>query len=79
MYRVVTFSMGDPIMPKLVNVLPKYRRHRKSGQAVVTIHGRDFYLGKWRSKRVAKSTTAWSQSTLLGIVNHHHPNWTNSP
>jgi len=25
--------------------LPKYRRHRPSGQAVVTLSGRDFYLG----------------------------------
>lgn len=29
---------------------PSYRRHRASGQAVVTIGGRDFYLGLWRSK-----------------------------
>jgi integrase len=28
---------------------PKYRRHKASGQAVVTLDGRDFYLGKWRS------------------------------
>lgn len=34
-------------MPKLVNSVPKYRKHRASGQAVVTIGGRDFYLGKY--------------------------------
>jgi integrase len=28
---------------------PKYRRHKATGQAVVTIDGRDFYLGKHRS------------------------------
>jgi integrase len=34
-------------MPRLINVVPKYRRHRNSGQAVVTLNGRDFYLGKY--------------------------------
>lgn len=29
--------------------VPKYRQHRSSGQAVVTLDGRDFYLGLWRS------------------------------
>jgi integrase len=38
-------------MPRLVHALPKYRRHRGSGQAVVTICGTDHYLGKWRSKK----------------------------
>ncbi|QDT74464.1 tyrosine-type recombinase/integrase [Lacipirellula limnantheis] len=32
-------------MPRLVAAFPKYRKHRASGQAVVTIHGRDHYLG----------------------------------
>ena len=32
-------------MPRLSNSLPKYRKHRASGQAVVTINGRDCYLG----------------------------------
>ena len=27
--------------------IPKYRRHKASGQAVVTLNGRDFYLGKY--------------------------------
>lgn len=30
--------------------LPGYRRHKPSGQAVVTLSGRDFYLGPWKSK-----------------------------
>jgi len=30
--------------------VPKYRRHKPSGQAVVTLSGRDFYLGKWGTK-----------------------------
>ena len=32
-------------MPKLVASLPKYRRHKASGQAMVTIAGKDHYLG----------------------------------
>ena len=27
--------------------VPSYRRHKQSGQAVVTLNGRDFYLGQW--------------------------------
>ena len=29
--------------------LPKYRRHKPSGQAVVTLSGKDFYLGSYDS------------------------------
>jgi integrase len=29
--------------------VPSYRRHKPSGQAVVTLNGRDIYLGKWKS------------------------------
>lgn len=29
--------------------IPSYRRHKATGQAVVTINGRDFYLGKFNS------------------------------
>ncbi len=37
-------------MPRLVHATPKYRKHRASGQAVVTIQGQDSYLGPWKSK-----------------------------
>lgn len=37
-------------MPRLVEAVPKYRKHKATGQAVVTINGRDHYLGLWRSK-----------------------------
>lgn len=37
-------------MPKLSNSVPKYRKHRASGQAVVTLDGRDFYLGPHNTK-----------------------------
>jgi integrase len=30
---------------------PSYRRHKPSGQAVVTIEGRDFYLGRYGTKQ----------------------------
>jgi hypothetical protein len=37
-------------MPKLANRLPKYRFHRASGQAVVTLDGFDHYLGEHGSE-----------------------------
>lgn len=37
-------------MPKLTHAVPKYRKHRASGQAVVTIYGRDHYLGPHGTK-----------------------------
>ncbi len=39
--------MPDPV---LAPRLPSYRRHKPSGQAVVTLSGRDFYLGRWNTK-----------------------------
>ncbi len=30
--------------------VPSYRRHKPTGQAVVTLNGRDIYLGKWNTK-----------------------------
>ena len=37
-------------MPKLTHAVPKYRKHRATGQAIVTIHGVDHYLGPHKSK-----------------------------
>jgi integrase len=37
--------MGDLHMPWPKDRIPKYRKHRASGQAVVTLNGRDHYLG----------------------------------
>ncbi len=34
-------------MPKLIKKLPSYRLHKPTGQAVVTLSGRDHYLGKF--------------------------------
>lgn len=36
-------------MPKLSFAVPKYRRHKASGQAIVSIDGRDRYLGPYGS------------------------------
>jgi hypothetical protein len=36
-------------MPRLSRSQPKYRKHRASGQAIVTIHGQDHYLGPWNT------------------------------
>jgi integrase len=37
-------------MPRLTKALPKYRKHRASGQAIVTLNGVDFYLGPHGTK-----------------------------
>jgi len=53
-------------VPKLVHRTPKYRHHKATGQAVVTLSGRDFYLGKWRSaeskRQYARLTSEWLES-----------------
>ena len=36
-------------MPRIKRI-PSYRLHRPSGQAVVTLNGRDRYLGEWNSE-----------------------------
>jgi len=38
-------------MPKLLDRNPSYRRHKATGQAVVALSGRDFYLGPWNSAK----------------------------
>ena len=52
-------------MPSATLRIPSYRRHKPSGQAVVTVGGRDIYLGKWNTaasraeyKRVVTEWTA---------------------
>jgi len=37
-------------MPRLIHSTPKYRRHRASGQAIVTLDGVDHYLGRYGTK-----------------------------
>jgi len=44
-------------MPKLNRQVPRYRKHRATGQAVVTIASRDHYLGPSVQKQASSSTT----------------------
>ena len=37
-------------MPRLINHNPKYRKHKPSGRAVVTLNGEDIYLGAYGAK-----------------------------
>ena len=37
-------------MPRLVNQNPAYRKHKASGQAIVTLNGDDVYLGPHSTK-----------------------------
>ncbi len=60
-------------MPKLTHSLPKYRRHRASGQAVTTLGGKDFYLGPFGTKaskaeydRLVAEYLASGRSTAFG-------------
>jgi integrase len=57
-------------MPKLANSLPKYRKHRATGQAVVTLNGRDHYLGPIGTKASKRE-----YDRLIGewLANDRHP------
>ncbi len=37
-------------MPRLSKSVPRYCKHRASGQAVVTLNGKDIYLGRYGSR-----------------------------
>lgn len=37
-------------MPRLIHQNPAYRKHKASGQAIVTLDGNDFYLGPHGTK-----------------------------
>jgi integrase len=68
-------------MPKLTVSPPSYRHHKASGRAVVTLNGKDHYLGPWQSesskteyKRLlgewiaaGKTTTAMGVDSRVGI------------
>jgi integrase len=53
-------------MPNNSPRVPKYRRHKPSGQGVVTLDGRDYYLGKYRS---AASKEAYQRLTAEWLLN----------
>jgi integrase len=54
-------------MPKLKNLTPSYRLHKATGQAVVTLAGRDIYLGKFNT---AASRAAYSRLIAEWMANH---------
>ena len=49
-YRFAVTNRMAPHMPKLIYSTPKYRRHKASGRAIVTLDGKDHYLGPYGSK-----------------------------
>ena len=54
-------------MPSLKdNAVPKYREHKQSGQAVVTLDGHDFLLGRYGSEasraEYRRPTGEWQQN-----------------
>ena len=54
-------------MPRLTRKLPSYRLHRKSGQAVVTLNGRDHYLGRHGTE---ESRRAYEQTMAQWLASH---------
>ena len=63
-------------MPNPNARLPKYRKHKASGQAIVTLNGVDFYLGPYGSAASRPSTTDSLRSGLqLGGVSQVRRNW----
>ena len=57
-------------MPKLTKAVPKYRKHRASGQAVITIGGRDHYLGPYGTKA---SRIAYDRVITEWLANDRQP------
>jgi hypothetical protein len=61
-------------MPRLTQSVPKYRKRRASGQAVVTIAGRDHYLGPYGTKvsrlEYDRLITEWLASGRPSTVVH---------
>lgn len=53
-------------MPRLTFQLPAYRRHAASGKAIVTLNGRDFYLGVYGSPESKAEYERLIQEWLVG-------------
>jgi len=51
--------------------IPAYRLHKHSGQAVVTIRGRDNYLGQYGSESSRREYDRLIAEHLAGIVGRH--------
>lgn len=54
-------------MPKLKNKVPSYRLHKATGQAVVTLNGRDIHLGAHNS---AESREAYQAALNERLASH---------
>lgn len=56
--------------------IPALRRHRPSGRAVVTLAGRDHYLGAWPEDQPAPPPNVWAAYDRLiqeWLANHRRP------
>jgi hypothetical protein len=62
---VLRHPSGDRTMPKLVHTTPKYRRHKASGQAVVTLDGKDHSWASTGPKPAKLNTTDSSANGSL--------------
>ena len=63
-------------MPRLINKVPAHRLHWRSGQAVVALHGKDVYLGRYgcpeshqRYNNVIAEWLAVNRRLLVGSIN----------
>lgn len=54
-------------MSRSSNKIPSYRRHKPTGQAVVTLNGKDIYLGKYE---LDSSRRAYDQVIAQWLANH---------
>src|SRR5262245_7818373 len=52
-------------MPRLSRRLPAYCLHKATGQAYVTLDGKEFYLGRWGTK---ESRAAYARLTMEWTV-----------
>jgi hypothetical protein len=64
-------------MPRLIQAVPKYRKHKATGQAFVEINGRRHYLGPWQTKaskiEYDRRITEWlssGRSSTYGVPEH---------
>jgi hypothetical protein len=55
-------------MPPLTRKLPSYRLHNPSGKAVVTIDGRDYYLGEFGT---LESRAEYDRTIADYLTNRH--------
>src|SRR5436190_13953063 len=68
MVTTVFPNMGAATMPRLLGKLPAYRKHKATGQAVVTLGSRDYYLGSWKSAASRAEYNRVTREWLAGGV-----------